>query len=314
MEDTSLQGVSKTQSDTLKLSVIVIVYNMQRAAPRSIQSLLVPYQQGIDPNDYEVLVIENGSQEPLQERDIVALGNNVRYFFVQEAPSSPAFAINVGVQQARGEILAIMVDGAHLVTPGILAHSLELFNTLKNPIVLNQAFFLGTGPQTETIFQGYNETQEDELLEGIDWLENGYRLFEISYPYKIEYQGKPTKLFWFVRLFESNCLFMRKATFECAGGCDERFNLPGGGLLIPSLYKEAADLDDTEIVQVLGEASFHQLHGGVSTNISAKSQLEQWQRYADQYAEIFGRSYAVTQKAIKYYGHMPNWHARQFMF
>ncbi|PCJ15711.1 MAG: hypothetical protein COB04_12680, partial [Gammaproteobacteria bacterium] len=61
MEDTSLPGVSKTQTDGLKLSIILIAYNMQRAAPRSIQSLLAPYQQGIDANDYEVLVIENGS-------------------------------------------------------------------------------------------------------------------------------------------------------------------------------------------------------------------------------------------------------------
>jgi len=297
-----------------KLSVIVVVYNMQRAAPRSIQSLLTPYQQGIGEDNYELLVIENGSSEPLQEQDIIALGKNVRYFYLKDAPSSPAEAINFGASQARHEVLCVMVDGAHMVTPGILANSLQLFNTINNPIVLNQAFFLGPGPQTETIFEGYDETVEDDLLDGISWLDNGYRLYEVACPYKIEYQGKPTKLFWFVRLFESNCLFMRKSSFERAGGCDSRFNLPGGGILIPALYRALAELDDSEVVQILGEASFHQLHGGVSTNVRTESQLAQWQRYVDQYQQVTGRSYAVTQKPIKYYGHMPSWHARQFMF
>ena len=50
-----------------KLSVIVIIYDMAREAPRTLQSFAVPYQTGIAPEDYEVIVVDNGSPTPLGE-------------------------------------------------------------------------------------------------------------------------------------------------------------------------------------------------------------------------------------------------------
>ena len=69
------------------------------------------------------------------------------------------------------------------------------------------------------------EQEEDRLLQNISWPEDGYRLFDIGVPYRIveDPEIRP-RLFWFVRMFESNCLFTRKASFEAVGGCDERFD------------------------------------------------------------------------------------------
>ena len=38
---------------------------MTREAPRTLRSLSPGYQQGIHPDDYEVIVVENGSSAPL---------------------------------------------------------------------------------------------------------------------------------------------------------------------------------------------------------------------------------------------------------
>ena len=45
----------------IDLSVVVVFYNMRREAERTLQSLSRAYQRGIDDLDYEVIVVENGS-------------------------------------------------------------------------------------------------------------------------------------------------------------------------------------------------------------------------------------------------------------
>ncbi|TGD74886.1 glycosyltransferase family 2 protein [Mangrovimicrobium sediminis] len=297
----------------ITLSIVLVVYNMRRAAPRSIRSLLTPYQRGIDSESYEIIVVENGSSEPLDKASIESLAPNVRYHYLQDPPPSPAYAINYAVARARGEILAIMVDGAHMVTPGVLRWGLVPFAYESNPIVAAPRFFLGHESQVESVHKGYDEQQEDALLDSIEWPKDGYRLYEVSVPYRYNFASGPPKLFWFVRQFESNCLFVRKAAFLAVGGCDERFDLPGGGCLMPDLYKELCEMSDASIVQLLGEASFHQVHGGISTSSTREKQVEQWAEYTAQYEQIRGIPFEVSQKPQQFVGHMPQGPARRLM-
>ena len=162
--------------------------------------------------------------------------------------------------------------------------------------------------------EGYDEAEEDRLLSYINWPEEGYRLFEIGVPYRlVEDPETRPKLFWFVRQFESNCIFTRRSSFEAVGGCDERFDRPGGGILLPDLYRQLCRLQDTEIVQLIGEASFHQIHGGISTNTTVEDQRDKWNSYLVQYEAIRGEPYEVSKKPIRYYGHMPNTQATRLM-
>ena len=55
-----------------EFSVLVIAHNMRREIPRTLTSLAPPYQSGLTRGKYEVLVIENGSQEPLDESLVTA--------------------------------------------------------------------------------------------------------------------------------------------------------------------------------------------------------------------------------------------------
>ncbi len=301
------------QENPVVLSVVLVVYNMRRAAPRSIRSLLAPYQQGIDSDSYEIIVVENGSSEPLDQASIEGLAPNVHYHYLQDPPPSPAYAINYAVARARGEVLAIMIDGAHMVTPGVLRWGLVPFAYEPNPIVTAPRFFLGHESQVESVHKGYDEQQEDELLESIEWPQDGYRLYEISVPYRYNFANGPPKLFWWVRQFESNCLFVRKASFLAIGGCDERFDLPGGGCLMPDLYKELCEMADASIVQLMGEASFHQVHGGISTSSTREQQKEQWAVYTAQYEKIRGKPFVICKKDQQFVGHMPSGRAAHLM-
>src|SRR4051812_34577202 len=47
------------------LSVVVVAYCMARELPRTLQSLGAEYQTGIDDGQVEVLVVDNGSPDPL---------------------------------------------------------------------------------------------------------------------------------------------------------------------------------------------------------------------------------------------------------
>lgn len=44
-----------------QVSVVVVVHNMQREAERTLYSLSAEYQRDIDPEDYEIIVVDNGS-------------------------------------------------------------------------------------------------------------------------------------------------------------------------------------------------------------------------------------------------------------
>ena len=51
----------------LSLSVVVVAYDMARELPRTLRSLSTPYQRDLESADYEVVVVDNGSPEPLSE-------------------------------------------------------------------------------------------------------------------------------------------------------------------------------------------------------------------------------------------------------
>ena len=68
---------------------------------------------------------------------------------------------------------------------------------------------------------------------------------------------------------EANALFMRRASWDQLGGMDEGFDALRGGLVNLDTYSRAMELADAQLkVLLLGEATFHQLHGGIATNVS----------------------------------------------
>ncbi len=191
-----------------RLSLVVVVFNMRREAPRTLLTLSPIYQQNVSAMDYEVIVVENGSSTPLTAEEVAQFGPNFRYLWIDNASPSPAGAINRGVALFKAPFVGIMIDGARMATPGVVALALECLGGFARAVVGTVGFHLGPDVQMQSICNGYNTVVEDELLDGIDWRNNGYRLFEISALVGSSSTG------WLGTINESNLLFLSRTLFS----------------------------------------------------------------------------------------------------
>jgi hypothetical protein len=268
-----------------KLSVVVVVYNMPREAPRTLLSLSAAYQRHIDPDDYEVIVVDNGSSPPVDRSIIDGMRGHFRLMRIDAAPSSPAHAVNRGIAAACGDVVGVMIDGARIVTPGLLHFALHGARVHRRSVVVCLGWYLGGDYQRWAIEAGYCQAREDALLASIDWPKDGYRLFEIGTLDESSVDG------WTTSIAESNALFLRRDLWEELGGMDEHFDLSGGGLVNHDTCRRAMELAGAEPVVLLGEGSFHQLHGGIATNASPARMSDNWDLWARQYQSIRGQNY-----------------------
>jgi cephalosporin hydroxylase len=70
---------------------------------------------------------------------------------------------------------------------------------------------------------------------------------------------------------------------------DERFEAPGGGLVNLDLWKRAVAASNGHPWMILGEGTFHQVHGGVATNGPARNRTAM----SAEYATIHGRPFST---------------------
>lgn len=268
------------------VSVVVVVYNMAREASRTLHSLSTGYQRHIKPEDYEVIIVDNGSNPPFDPRAIEGLSGNFRLIRIDQASPSPAQAANRGLAEARGEIIGVMIDGARIATPGLLHFARHGARLYDRAVVATLGWYLGYDLQSWAMKAGYDQAREDELLASIGWPRDGYRLFEIATMDESSFDG------WLAPIGETNALFMQRDLWNMMGGLDERFDAAGGGLLNLDTYRRAGDLPGAKLVILLGEATFHQLHGGAATNAPVESLPGLLARWGKQYEAIRGCSFA----------------------
>ncbi len=271
-----------------ELSVVVVAYNIPRELPHTLTSLSPGYQLHIEAGEYEVIVVDNGSDPAV---DISGAGENARLVRIDDASRSPAVAINRGLAAARGDVIAVMIDGARLASPGLLHFGRRAARLYEYAIVASLGWYLGFDYQRFATTTGYDAAAEDALLASIGWPADGYRLFEIATMDESSVDG------WFPPIAESNCLFLTRATWEQLGGVDERFGLPGGGLLNLDTFRRALAVPGSELVMLLGEGTFRQHHGGTATGLPAEAFESMWDTWAADYEAIRGEPYDTPRPA-----------------
>jgi len=163
--------VIRFRSGRPSLSVVVVAYDMARELPRTLRSLAPGYQQGIAADDYEVIVVDNGSPTPVDEAAFAALGSQVQLVRVDPAPPSPAHAANVGAEVARADFVGLLIDGARIASPRVLAHALLARHVAARPVVATLGWHLGTTLHANAGEAGYDRAAEDRLLAELDWVQ-----------------------------------------------------------------------------------------------------------------------------------------------
>jgi hypothetical protein len=283
------------------LSVVVVAHDMARELPRTLHSLSAAYQKGVSPADYEVIVVDNGSASPVDPGLLASLRGRFRLIRIDPAPPSPAMAVNRGIAAARGDVIGVMIDGARMATPGLLRAALSGVAAAGTPIVTTLGWYLGADYQRYAVAAGYDRAREDALLEKIGWPKDGYRLFEIGTPDESSWDG------WFRPVAESNALFLKRRDWKALGGMDERFAQPGGGLVNLDTYGRALELPGAQPVVLLGEATFHQLHGGIATNSPVEAFPARLAAWRAEYEAIRGKPWttAPRRRPPIYVGSLP---------
>jgi hypothetical protein len=272
----------------------------------TLRSLLPPYQRNVEMSDYEIILMDNGSATILDER-ARKLSPNLNYVYLSpgEVSPSPARAMNRGVALSRASLLCLMIDGARLLTPGVLSWGMRLLDLAPRAMVEVRGWHLGRKWQPESVMEGYDSERERESLEGVRWLENGYRLWEIA-------AATPqTKSGYSAKTAESNCIFMSRDLFCEIGGFDERSRTPGGGLVNLDFFSRAVALADP-VFTLLGEGTFHQVHGGAATGLANSELQQKFKQWREESAAL--GQFILPDYEFIIAGHMPpecvNWLAR----
>ncbi|MEH6592404.1 MAG: glycosyltransferase [Halioglobus sp.] len=283
-----------------RISFVVIVYKMPDQAEKTLLSLSTQYQKGVTEADYEIVVVENASSAELGETRACQYGSNVRYFHREESMPTPVPAVNFGASVAQGTHITIMVDGARMLSPSVVSYILAATRLHSETLVALPGYHLGPKLQQRSMLEGYCEEVEEELLASIEWPSDGYRLFDISCLSGTSTGGV------FKPIGESNCYCVPRAVWDRAGGFDPAFTETGGGQVNLDFFKRTVEMPETLLVILLGEGSFHQFHGGITTGTQGESRVKSMEDHFNQYAELRGGPYQSPTKRPIYLGGLPD--------
>ena len=276
-----------------ELSVVVVAYDMARELPRTLASLGSAFQRGVALDQYEVIVVDNGSTVPVT-LDATSPATNVRIVHEDHASQSPATAVNRAIRACRGELVGVIVDGARMASPRLLSFALMARRLADRPVISPLAWHLGPVRHAQASTAGYDADVEDALLASVGWPADPYRLFEISTLAASSGRG------WFGPLAESSALFMPRTLWDEIGGYEESFVSPGGGYMNHDVYLRASQASGTTLVTLIGEGTFHQIHGGAATSDASAAS-----RMRAEYEQIRGMRYRPPTAEPLLLGHLP---------
>ncbi|MBC7190373.1 glycosyltransferase family 2 protein [Candidatus Aerophobetes bacterium] len=169
------------------VSIVIPTYNRKIVLRRCLELL---FNQNFPKSDYEIIVVDNGSTDET-DKMVNSLSPPCRFLFLKEERRGPHIARNMGIKNARGEIV-VFVDSDILTPPDFLKEHLR-FHTLYGEKVIVS----GPTVRTDNLMDDFSDIEKRKKME---------RLFNLSGPSPIT----------------SNLSVRRKYLIE-VGGFDEDF-------------------------------------------------------------------------------------------
>ena len=242
----------------LAVSVVVVAYDMAREIPRTLRSLGPGYQQGIAADDYEVVLVDNGSPEPLDAAMLGSFAGRLRTMRIDPAPPTPARAANLGIEMAESDFVGVLVDGARLASPGLLA----LACTLRAPSHRGRSsqrsgWHLGAARHMDAEAKGYDQAAEDRAprRDGLGARRLSAVLHQHAARRRRRAVVRPDGGEQRAVHGESRCgrSSVGSTSASRCRAADSRTTISTAG---------RASSTDAQLVVLLGEGTFHQIHGG----------------------------------------------------
>jgi glycosyltransferase involved in cell wall biosynthesis len=131
-----------------KVSVIIPTYNRKWFLLETLSSLS---KQSLNPSDYEVIIVDDGSTESVQ--DVIGEGYPFRLRYIYQTNKGDAEARNTGAMNSTADLL-VFLDDDIVVAPGYLKAIVSGHNSVKNRIIVG----------TETLWTGDGNPLEQDRL------------------------------------------------------------------------------------------------------------------------------------------------------
>lgn len=269
----------------MDLSIVIAAYNMQRELPRTLLSALPPCQKNVAGISYEIVVVDNGSPKPASWPDLSSTEIPVRGVQIspEQAKSSPVECINeVVASHTSGKNLLICIDGARMFSPYLVRRTMDVLFQHPSAFTFVASRHLGSEVQMKSMARGYDQAVEDRLLAGADWMNDLDALWEISVWAGAHDHSN------FLDQNESNAMGFSRPLWHELGGYNPGFQRPGGGLCNLELFQRTVQREQGLNVLLLGEATFHQFHGGAAT-ASAGYFTDSLQEHEDATGKTYAR-------------------------
>jgi glycosyltransferase involved in cell wall biosynthesis len=122
----------------LRVTALIDTYNYGHFIEEAIESVL---GQDFPSSEMEILVVDDGSTDNTPER-VKKFGDRIRYFYKENG--GQASALNLGFEQARGEIIALL-DADDLWLPNKIRKVVEAFEAHPDSGMVYHPFLFMTG-------------------------------------------------------------------------------------------------------------------------------------------------------------------------
>jgi len=276
------------------ITFIIAYYNIPRQIERTLISCSPVYQKS-GPNKIEVIIADNGSTQPLPA-DIKEKYPFVSKIIRTEGKPSPVFALNSAIKEAKFNTIGLIIDGAHILSPGVFRNTRDICRMFARPVINIPQYSLGN------ISQNLNPKIEDAFdreawrLNHLGWPEQGYNLFH----YAVFSSEMTTRSIF--NSVESNCLISKRSVFDSHGAFDERFDEPGAGFANLEMFSRLINHPENKYVVFPGEGTFHQDHDGTTTKKSPEERDRLVEIFKKKYTEITGLETLVNISPPMLYG------------